>query len=503
MQTGVLAGAVPARSRGIDLEQRVARLAASGWGEALLVAGLLAAMFASFLYELSAVVISDMDEGTYLYAGKLVAQGLVPYRDFLLGHPPVAVYLAAAWVWLAGAAVMPARMANLAFILLSTVPLCLVVRKLVGSRVAGLLAIATYMSGNLMLANMGRTIKLEPIMNAFLIAAFAIYVLRRSSVLWHVLLGALIAAALLVKLVAIIPIGLIVLGDLLWGRALAHGPQGAAAHGGSRWRTFVGRWAAAGVGALVVLVPVGLYLLSQPHFLEDVIWSQLGRGGLPLELRARYLAQDFVRFPPILLALLTSVWLLLRRAIPLGLRVSALVSLVGLTVLLVVFKTFFTYYIVLVMPWIAIVFVVLTMRVAQRISTYWRSLVGAAVLLVGVVAPVGYDVMYNRGGTMHVASPAQILPILKAGDGPIYSMYPLFALWSGRPEYPWYYAADALIPRINNELSSEDFIRAFGGSQAVVLWDGELNDFPQADAYLQGNFTLAFQDAYYSVWTRS
>ena len=486
MQSGVLARAVPTRSRGVDVEERLGRLATSTWGEPLAVGALLAAMFASFLYGLSAVVISDMDEGTYLYAGKLVAQGLVPYRDFLLGHPPLAVYLAAAWVWLAGADVMPARMANLAFVLASTVPLYLVVRKLLSSRVAGLLAIATYMSGNLMLANMGRTIKLEPIMNAFLIGAFAIYVLRRSSLAWGVLLGALVAAALLVKLVAIIPVGLIVLADLVWGDR----------------RTFVARWAVAAAGALIVLVPAGLYLLSQPHFLDDVIWSQLGRGGLPLELRARYLAQDFVRFPPIPLALLTSVWLLVSRRTALDIRVSALVALLGLATLLIGFKTFFTYYIVLVMPWVAIVFVVLAVWVAQRISRYWRSLVAAAVLVLGVVAPLGYDVMYNRGGALHVASPAQIVPILKAGDGPIYSMYPLFALWSGRPEYAWYYAADALIPRINNQLSADDFIGAFEGSRAVVLWDGELNDFPQADAYLRSNFTLAFQDAYYSVWTR-
>jgi 4-amino-4-deoxy-L-arabinose transferase-like glycosyltransferase len=494
MQTGLserypsVAGGIPtSAARPETSEHRLTLLATSAWGEALLVAGLLAAMFGAFMYGLSSVVISDMDEGTYLYAGKLVAQGLTPYRDFLLGHPPLAVYLAAAWVWLAGAEVMPARMANLAFVLVSTVPLYLVVRHLLRSRAAGLLAVATYMTGNLLLANMGRTIKLEPIMNAFLIAAFAIYVLRPNSPRWRVVLGALFAAALLVKLVAVIPIGLIVLGDFIWGQ---------------RGKAFLTGWAMAAFGAVLVLLPAGVLLLSQPHFLDDVIFSQLGRGGLPLELRMRYLAQDFVRFPPIPLALLASVWLVLRSRTSTGVRVSALVAFVGLAALLLLFKTFFTYYIVLVMPWLAIVFVVLAVWLAQRFAAYWRVLVAAAVVLLGVVAPLGYDTLYNRGGTGHVASPAQIVPILKSGNGYIYSMYPLFSLWSGRDEYPWYYAADALIPRLNNQLSADDFITAFGGSNAVVLWDGELKDFPQADSYLHANFRLAYQDENYSVWTR-
>src|SRR5438105_8185282 len=106
---------------------------------------------------------------------------------------------------------------------------------------------------------MGRTIKLEPIMTGFLIAAFAIYVLRPASLSWQLLLGMLVAAALLVKLVAIIPVALIVLGDLLWGR---------------RGRRFVASWAMAALGAAVVLGPAGVFLLNQPGFMDDVVWSQ-------------------------------------------------------------------------------------------------------------------------------------------------------------------------------------------------------------------------------------
>src|SRR5438105_15244303 len=107
MQTELAYGFRPGvRSGSLELEARLARLMASPWGEAATLVGLLLAVFGVFMVRLASVVISDMDEGTYLYAGKLVADGLVPYRDFLLGHPPLAVYLAAVWVKLAGAGVM-------------------------------------------------------------------------------------------------------------------------------------------------------------------------------------------------------------------------------------------------------------------------------------------------------------------------------------------------------------------------------------------------------------
>src|SRR5579859_5525520 len=120
-----------------------ASAAASRWREAAGVAGLLVAVFVVFLYRLSSVVISDMDEGTYLYAGKLLTQGLLPYRDFLLAHPPLVVLLAAGWESLAGYDIMAARLAYLAVVLLSTIPLYLIARRLTGAMAGGLFAVAT------------------------------------------------------------------------------------------------------------------------------------------------------------------------------------------------------------------------------------------------------------------------------------------------------------------------------------------------------------------------
>jgi len=373
------------------------------------------------------------------------------------------------------------------FVLVSTVPLYLVVRQLTRSRLAGLLGIVSYTTGLLLLANMGRTMKLEPIVSAFLMAAFALYALRPTSLRWRVLFGVLVAAAVLVKLVAVIPVGLVVLGDLIWSR-----PD----------RRFIRSWVASAAGAAMILAPAAVFLLSQPHFVDDVLWSQLQRSGLLLDLRLHYLLQDFVRYPVIPLGLLASAWSLFRVSDS-RMKVASLVALVGLASLVLLFKTFFTYYVALVLPWLAIVFTVQCCLLLQRFASHWRHIVVSLIVVLGLVVPIGYDEVYVRYGAMHVSSPAQIVPLLKRGNGYIYSMYPLFSLWSGRPEYPWYYAADALIPRLNGEFTSSDFILAFSGSQAVVLWDHELDDYPQADAYLRREFQSTYQDQYFALWVRA
>ena len=43
--------------------------------------------------KLSFINYSYSDENTYFYMGKLVSEGLVPYKDFFSSHPPLQVYL--------------------------------------------------------------------------------------------------------------------------------------------------------------------------------------------------------------------------------------------------------------------------------------------------------------------------------------------------------------------------------------------------------------------------
>ena len=456
------------------------------WREWLALAGLLALVFVAFVFRLNSVVLSDMDEGTYLYAGKLLAEGGLPYRDFLLAHPPLLVLMAAAWERLAGSDVMAARLVYLALVLLSTLPLYGLARELARSHVAGALAVVTYTTGMLLLANMGRTIRLEPIMSGFLIAGSCAYLQRPVSRRLTAGAGALLAAAVLVKLVALVPIGFLLLGDLLFRRRRDLPPSWA--------------WLAAGAG--VVLLPAAVFLFSQPHFVEDALLSQLNRPGLPLATRAYFVWQDFTRYPVIPVALVAAVWLLLRSN-DRRLRVVALISIGGSLSLVVLFRTFFGYYLVQVLPWLAVTFAAVCAAGARQLGARGRRALLPVVVVLGLALPVAYDEYYYRTAHDHVSSPAEVVARLRGGNGYVYTMYPSLALWSGRTIYPWYYAADALVPRLTGRLGSAEFVRAFSECQALVFYAGELDDYPEAQAYVEREFRPVYQDAFFAVWTRS
>ncbi len=456
-------------------------------GEVLLLTGFLLVMFGSFLYRLASVVISDMDEGTYVYAGTLVARGSVPYRDFFLTHPPLSVMLLGGWIRLFGDDLMVVRLAYLTVILAGTVPLYLLVRTLARSRAAGLFGVAIYMAGMLFLADMGRTVRLEPLMNVFLIGAFACYLLRPDSPRARAAMGVLCALAVLVKLVAVIPLGLLVVGDLLWMR---------------RGRRSLVLWTAAAAGAAVVAVPALIFLLNIDGFVDAVVRLQLQRPGLPLQTRVFYLRQDFVRDPLIPVALVAAAWYLLRGCDP-RLRVVSLVSLGGTLALVFGFKTFFGYYLVQELPFMAIVVAVAAWAVLRRWAARWASpLLLAGAVTAALVLPLLYGEWYYRTAHDHVSGPARIVAELRGGDGYLYTMYPSFALQSGRQLYPWRYAADSLVPRITGRLDDNDFIRVFSGSQALVLYTDELADYPAARAYVEREFHRVYVDPYYALWVR-
>jgi hypothetical protein len=450
-------------------------------------AATLLCVFAAFQLHLGDVIISDMDEGTYVYAGELIARGQVPYRDFLLSHPPLIALFAAAGE-LAGAKLVALRIVYLLIVLAAALPLYALVRRAGARQAAALLSVVTYTTGMLVLANMGRTVRLEPMMNVFLIGAVGCRFLRANSRAWSVVMGALIAGALLVKLVAVVPVAMLALADLLWERP---------------WQAWLRRWLWAALGLALIAVPAALACLAQPHFVRDVILGQTGRPRLDLGLRLYYLRQNVIRFPPVGLGLAAAAYFVVRGR-DASARSIGLLALGATLVLLVAFKTFFNYYIVQTLPWIAACFGLATDALLARWLPAWRDkLAYAAVVLLGLAAPPAYAEYYQRSGHAHVAGPRQIVDKLHASAGCVYTMYPAFALWSGRPVCSWYYQADSLVPRINSWIGDQDFLELFARSGALVLYAGELDQYPHAEQYVRAHFNRAYEDTDWTLWLRA
>jgi hypothetical protein len=448
---------------------------------------MLLAVFAAFQLHLGSVIISDMDEGTYVYAGQMIARGLVPYRDFLLAHPPLIALLAAGSSQLFGPDLMSVRAAYLLIVLASTIPLFLLLRSLQVTRPAALLALVTYTSGMLIVANMGRTVRLEPFANVFVIGAVALRMLRPRSTVAAFAMGALIGGSIFVKAVAIVPLAMLGLADVLWDRP---------------WRGWVKRWLIAACGMALVAAPAAIWCLSQPHFVRDVLLGQVLRPRLDLASRLTFLSQNLVRFPPILIGLIAGAYFVFRARDP-RIRTLGLIAFGGSVTVFFAFKTFFNYYIVQTLPWIACCFALACEAIASRwFERFRQPLLYAAVIILGAAAPLAYAEAYVRKGSFHVTGPQQIIRELRGDEGCLYSMYPAFGLWSGRRMCPWYYEADSLVPRINNWIGDRDFVRVFEGASALILYTAELKDYPRAEQYVQSHFRRTYADADWTLWER-
>jgi hypothetical protein len=360
--------------------------------EILTLLGVLLLVTGAYLVHLGAIVIGNADEGIYIYGGKLLIEGRFPYRDFFLGHPPLIVLFTGFMVWLVGPDIMAVRYAFIVVTVASMVPLYLVTRALARSPPAGLVAVGVYAAGLVLSANMGRVVRLEPLMNAFLIAAFACYVLQPRDLRCRFVMGILFVLAALVKFTAVVPAALLLVGDSLWSRLDRRG---------------LARWAMTACGVAFVLLPAMTLLLSVPGFVDDV-FSQVGRPRMDLAARLPHFLTNVIVLPFIPFAFAAGAWFIFRwRDAPV--RVISLVMLGSTPIVALAFKTYFHYYLILVLPWIAVIIAVAFDLVVRRLFRHRAAplIVATALVLAGGVPAVSAEVCVCQSGTGSVSLSVQ------------------------------------------------------------------------------------------------
>lgn len=446
------------------------------WGRLAL---LLVAVGLTSLWRLDALLVPDMDEGIYVYAGKLIAEGARPYRDFLFAHPPLVPYVAAL-AWLAGGGSLAfTRWVAIAVTLGSCVPLYLLARRLAASASAGYLAVCTYLIGLVWIANLGRTIRLEPFQNALLIGGAAAWILgtrRRSGAL----AGLLLASAVAAKLTSVVPIACLACAELAW-------PAGGRADGGRRRALLL--------GAGLLLVPGAAWCLSQDGFVEWVLRAQGDRPREALPGRGRTLLDAAVRFPLLVPGFLVAGWQLAssdprRRT----LAVTAVGS--GLAAVLL-FHTFFRHYLALALPWMAILLGAWGAELAGGRARRWLVPTAVAAAL---ASPMVFTELSIRRAPEHSTGAATLLPFLRSGHGYLLTSAPDFALVSGRTLLPWYFIVDNYLGRVTGRLGDAAFASAVSRSGTVVLYRGEVDQLPLTRAVLAERFRPLPVDPHWEAW---
>jgi alpha-1,2-mannosyltransferase len=452
----------------------------------LLVCGLVALQLLHF----GSLVVGDPDEGVYVYAGRLIAGGLLPYRDFMLAHPPLLPGFVAV-VWKVIPDLVAVRGAYL--VLVSVLGLCTfgLVRQITTSSEAGLAALGLQTLGMLCVANMGRTVRLEPLM-VLLVMAGAWSAVRSELPRWRMLTGVFLALALLVKFTAAAIAGPFVLGFLWFEQSDWHHRVRALG-----WMT---------LGAALVLVPTLAWLLLEPGFVRWALQGQMMRPRIGLGLRVTEFVKVCVRYPPVVLGMFAAIRILLpRQQAMAGARALAFAGLACTLLLVFAFKSFYAYYAVAALP-------LLTSCLAIEAARYFRARPAwlhvrlwtpAVICSVVLVACFAYVESFYRLAKNHSVHPARVLALLKDRPGPVYTMIPDFVLWTGQELPGGYYTVDSYLPRLVGVLGDADMEEMLTHVNAAVVSPVEFNDCPRTTALLKREFRRAYADKDYELWVRA
>lgn len=234
--------------------------------------------------------VQEYDDGVYYASGRLLARGLVPYRDVVIVHPPGIALFMTPFAVLGDLTTDPWGLgtARLAVLVVALANLLLVHRLTRAVLPAGspgpLLAAAAYAVCPV-IATSERTVLLEPVVT--LLCLLAVTLLLRRPISWRSDLGCglLLGAAVSVKLFA----GTYLVSVLLALVVLREAPRAARV--------------AAGAGLALAATCLPFLLLAPQAFVHDVVTTQLDRPLSGLGGLARLASMvGLVRVPHLLVA---------------------------------------------------------------------------------------------------------------------------------------------------------------------------------------------------------
>ncbi|HZU66724.1 MAG TPA: phospholipid carrier-dependent glycosyltransferase [Ktedonobacteraceae bacterium] len=164
------------------------------WLEAIIVFVALAATSVAHAYNMFNFPRYELDEGTYISNAWAITQGALSPYPYGYGHPPVGWIQIAGWIQLTGGfftfgnALNSGRVLMLLYAVASALLVYLIVRRMTGSRVAGVLALVIFSFSPLSITYQ-RQIFLDNIATFWMLLSIYFLVISRSRLLYIVLAG--------------------------------------------------------------------------------------------------------------------------------------------------------------------------------------------------------------------------------------------------------------------------------------------------------------------------
>ncbi len=397
-------------------------------------------------HSLGRVVIPALDEGVYLYAARLVTDGLVPYRDFSIAHPPFMIALAAAGLKLTDFDVPRFSFLYVLWVFSAVFPLWAIARRLSASRAAAAFGVVLLCISPVFAGLDARFFALRQGSTPFLAWGLAALLVLGRPLLGGVLLGLFSAC--------VVTNGLLAAGILvaftLWG-----GPEGRRLAGRDAlvlWTSF----------AAVVLVMAAVVVVI-PRGVENVVGIQLTRPRMPVGERLAGLVTRVVPQNPVLLVLgLAGAFLVRGRG-----RIVSLPPAAVLPMILVGTQSYYPHYLsIFAFPW-AITAAILWDRLAGTMRAR-RLFVGG--VLAAAIAATSLVPFVRTALPPESASFFRAVAALRQGPEPLLAYDPIYALYARKRLTMHYHVVDAQFFRpVGRNVDPDVFARLLAESGTVLI----------------------------------
>ncbi|TSC60730.1 MAG: hypothetical protein Greene041662_103 [Candidatus Peregrinibacteria bacterium Greene0416_62] len=149
-------------------------------GDLLFLLLLCAGIFLLQVLHLEKAAFPVTDEGSHAEVGRMIFEGMAPYRDFYYPHPPLLPLLIGGGLKIFGS-MYPLRLLYLFFNVASAIPLFLILRRLTGDRFGAVIGVVMYLTYSEMIHHDFRFLALRQLSNVFVIAFGALGILLKQN----------------------------------------------------------------------------------------------------------------------------------------------------------------------------------------------------------------------------------------------------------------------------------------------------------------------------------